>query len=425
MDFNTLLNRFGISSENFINQDNEPIPTENGFMYEVEQRKDFHVCPKCGSVHANILGYFYTETKCNQNENFTDVLRIKKVRFECMDCGKTYSNEIKGIEPYSKVSNQVKQFILNDFTKPLTFSDIAARYGLTRQRIIQLFDSNIKIVPRRPMPEILCIDEIHFCEEFEQKYCCVLYDFEKKEIVDIIKNRQMPYLREYFSNIPIDERKKTKVFISDMYDGYATVCSNYFPNATHVVDMFHIITQLTRAVNQIRVNTMNTCCEKGSYLNNFMKTNWKLFLCRQEKIPDKTYTYMKTGQIFHFDDLIFESIKLNPKLWSGYNALQDLFHFPRMSTFFEAQKFMEFLSNKLINSGSELLKKVGETYHRWRVEIANAFSVQFKGLYYTNAIAECINNQLKTIIKSAYGYHNFDRFRKRAMLIITYSKKPK
>ncbi|MBQ7223142.1 MAG: transposase [Erysipelotrichaceae bacterium] len=40
----------------------------------------------------------------------------------------------------------------------------------------------------------------------------------------------------------------------------------------------------------------------------------------------------------------------------------------------------------------------------------------------TNAIAESLDNQLKTIIKSAYGYHNFERFRKRALLIITYGK---
>ena len=423
MDFNTLLNRFGISSENFINQENEPIPFKEGFIYEVEQRHDNHVCPNCGSTHSRITGYFYTETKCTQNENIKDILRIKKVRFRCMDCGRTYSNKIQGITSRSSISNQVSQFIMNDFARPLTFADIAKKYGLSRQRVLQLFDDKVKVVFRREMPEVLCIDEIHFTEEYDQKYCCVLYDYERKEIVDIIMNRQMPYLREYFSQIPLNERQKTKVFISDMYDGYATVCANYFPNAVHVVDMFHIVTQLVRAVNQLRVNTMNGFTEKGSPCYNFMKSNWKYFLCRSEKIPNKRYTYLKTGEVFTYDDLVFESIKLNEKLWTGYNALQDLFHFPRASTFSEAENFIKFLSNKLINSGSELLKKVGETFHRWRIEIANAFTAQFKGLYYTNAIAECINNQLKTIIKSAYGYHNFQRFRKRAMLIITYSKK--
>ena len=48
------------------------------------------------------------------------------------------------------------------------------------------------------------------------------------------------------------------------------------------------------------------------------------------------------------------------------------------------------------------------------------FARNQSGKHYTNGIAESINNQLKTITKSAYGYRNFDRFRKRAMMIITY-----
>ena len=45
MDFNIFLNRFGISSENFVNKENEPIPFSEGYIYEVEQRRDIHVCP--------------------------------------------------------------------------------------------------------------------------------------------------------------------------------------------------------------------------------------------------------------------------------------------------------------------------------------------------------------------------------------------
>ena len=62
--------------------------------------------------------------------------------------------------------------------------------------------------------------------------------------------------------------------------------------------------------------------------------------------------------------------------------------------------------------------------HKWRYEIANGFNKKQIEIRYTNAIAEGLNNQLKTIIKSAYGYHNFDRFRKRAMLIMIYKNKP-
>lgn len=425
MDFNTLLFRFGVSPDNFINEDNAPIPIANGFIYEVEQSKGDRQCPFCNSKNVRITGYYYTETNCSNSENIADLLRIKRVRFLCKECGKTYSPRIKGIDRYSTVSKQVERFILNDFTKPLTFADIAKRYGLTRQRVIQMFDDKVRYVPRRPMPRVLCIDEIRFSEEPDQSYCCVLYDFEGKEIVDIIRNRRIPYLREHFSSIPQKERENTKVFISDMYDAYATISGQYFPKAVHVIDKFHVIAQLSRAVNGLRVIAMNSIKDSKDEwpYYYFMKSNWKSYLGRQEEVPNKTYVYKRTGEAFHYDDLLFGSLKLNGKLWTGYLALQDLLHHSYCSSFDETLAFVEFLSQKLRNAKSELLNKVGQTYHKWRYEIANAFTKDAKRNRWTNSIAECINNQLKTIIKSAYGYRNFERLRKRAMMIITYSKK--
>ena len=142
MDFNTLLSRLGISPDNFINKDNEPISFENGFIYDVEQTKENRTCPYCHENASVVIGYYVTETNCSESENLKDILRIKHTRFRCKKCGKTYSPEIKGIERYSKISKQVEQFIINDFTKPLTFADIANRYGLTKQRIIQIFDES-------------------------------------------------------------------------------------------------------------------------------------------------------------------------------------------------------------------------------------------------------------------------------------------
>lgn len=58
----------------------------------------------------------------------------------------------------------------------------------------------------------------------DSPYCCILYDHNKREIVDIIKSRQLPYLNEYFNAIPGSERNNVKYFVSDMYDGYKNVC---------------------------------------------------------------------------------------------------------------------------------------------------------------------------------------------------------
>lgn len=421
MDFNTLLLRLGIDSACFENRLNDPIKTEKGFIYEVEQRKDIRICPKCGKENATINDYDYVEINCSETSHITDTLRIKKVRFMCKNCNSTFTPVINGIDPYTKVSNQTREMIVKDFFSKMTFSDIAKRYSLTTARVLQIFDEEIKLVPRRPMPRVLCIDEIKFSEEHNQKYCCVLYDFDKKEIVDIIRNRQLPYLEEYFSNIPEKERKNVKYFISDMYDAYHTVQKRYFPHAIHIVDLFHVITQLTNAVNRIRTAAMKNM-PQGSLEYNFMKAHWSLFLCRKENVPDKYYTSRKTGISYHYDELIDLCIKTSPDLLEAYNTLQDLFHYHQKYTYKKALSFIGYMSNRLLASHNDILRSVGRTYHKWREEIARSFSFTTNGIRLTNAIAESINNHIKTIIKAAYGYHNFERFRKRAMLIITYKK---
>lgn len=170
------------------------------------------------------------------------------------------------------------------------------------------------------MPEAMCIDEIKFSEELDQKFVCVLYDFNKREIVDLIKNRQSPYLNEYFSAISINELNKVKYFISDMYDAYSTICHCYFKKAIQIVDLFHVIRVLTTAINQLRVRTMNTEVSKGSPEYNFMKSRWKYFICRTSKIPDKFYTHKKTGEVIHYDDLVFRCCRKNHILLGGYNV---------------------------------------------------------------------------------------------------------
>lgn len=424
MNFNTILFRLGLDPNDFINEDDEPIKTKEGFIYEVKQRTDLRCCPCCKGNNVIINDYNYVEINCSETDHIKDTLRIKKVRFKCKNCNKTFTPSLRGIERYSKISNQTFEMIVKDFYKLISFSSIAFKYGITRQRVLQIFDKVINFVPRKTMPFVLCVDEIKFNEEYDQKYACVLYDHDRKEIVDIIKNRQLGYLYEYFDKIPEKERKNTKYFVSDMYDGYKTVHKKYFYSAIHIVDIFHVITQLSRAVNKIRVKVMNEL-GKGSIEYSFMKSKWKYFLCRRENIPDKYFTYKATGEIYHFDQMIDRCIIKDNIFLEGYNILQDLFHYYLNSTFTESLNLIDSICERLFLTGNELLEDVGYTYKKWRIEIANGFARNQSGKHYTNGIAESINNHLKTIIKTAYGYHNFNRFRKRAMIILTYKKNPR
>lgn len=423
MNFNTFLLTLGLNPDDFVDKLIDPIPYKDGFIYELEQKDDDRICPYCNSSNIYKKEFMDVVVRSNHNNQDIDYIRIRKIRYRCNDCNKTFTKKLKGIDAYNKIDGKTKRLILNELFEPNSFSSIAKKYHVTTQTVINIFDDLVKYVPRRSIPEVLCIDEIHFDDEEDQKYSAVLTDFNNREIVDIIKSRQMPYLREYFSSIPLKEREKTKVFISDMYEAYDTICRQYFPHAIHIIDLFHVISQLTNAINRIRVQVMNTKTSKGMVEHNFMKQRWQYFLCRKSKIPNKFYTVKSTGEVIHYDDLVFRCIKLRFDLWEGYECLQELFSYSEYFTYEEALNFIERIIIKLEKTNNDLLKKVAQTYRHWRYEIANGFDKKSRRMKYTNAIAEGLNNQLKTILKNAYGYHNFERFRKRAMLIMTYKHK--
>ena len=72
-------------------------------------------------------------------------------------------------------------------------------------------------MPRRTLPQYLCIDEKYFEGDTDGKYCVVLSDFFSGEIIDVLENRQMPYLDEYFKNISSKERSDVFLLLALPY----------------------------------------------------------------------------------------------------------------------------------------------------------------------------------------------------------------
>jgi len=89
----------------------------------------------------------------------------------------------------------------------------------------------------------------------------------------------------------------------------------------------------------------------------------------------------------------------------------------RTDPFQEAWTFICHIAERPTVSGNGILKKAGRSYREWTAEIANGTARNQTGRRYTNSIGESDSNHLKTIIKTAYGYRNFERFRKRAQII--------
>ena len=424
MYLNTFLYMFGLDPDNFVNELVEPFKSDDGtVIYNLRQRTDIRICPECGCLNAEINDYNYTETSFTTNDGKPTVIRIKKVRFKCRECSKTFTPEIKGVERYSKISSQVRKLIINEFYKQKSFSIIARDYHLSATEVMRIFDQEFPYIRRGLLPTALCIDEIGFKTE-DGSYASILYDHDKKVVVDVIRNRKLDYLRNYFNHCSFKERIGVKYFISDLYEGYKTIKEEYFRDAIHIADMFHVIKLLRDEISRLRIETYKNYTDEGDPERGFMKNHWEYFEKYLDvKLAHKDYYCKKENYTYTTWKMMERCLKFNQTFWDAYACLQDFYEYWSCKDFETAINFIELIAKKLKRCGDDGLTRVAETYHKWRVEIANAITCKNEqGKRYSNGPAEGLNNAIKTIIKDANGYKNFERFRKRILLVLNKRK---
>ena len=426
MNSNTFLKMFGLNPDDFEPSKEGLIECEYGYMIDLVQKvdKEKRICPKCGSTKCYSKGHYFGNYVDYAPDDGEYVFNITRKRLKCSICGHSFTPPLKGLLPYSILTRNIENKIIEDLKTKTTFASIAKRHRVSVSYIIKVFDQVYTFVPRGNLPEILCIDEFYFSRKADYKYCCCLVDFQKRELLDIIQSRQKPFLDEYFDSISFKERSNVKYFVSDMYDGYAFVKNKYFKDAIHVIDLFHVISLVTNALNSVRLSVAKNRSE-DDYLKKFMKNKWDLFLCKYEKVPDKYYSPQDDdGVVYNYKDLIIDCLKLDMDFWDGWSVLQDLLHYKWYGTYEESYNFIFWISKRLQDTGNKTLQDVGKSYYKWRYEIANGFVKNKYHIHISNGIAECINNNIKTVIKLSYGYRNFQRFRKRCLLMYLYNKKP-
>ena len=393
-----------------------PIESDEGFVYEAWEAKKAIPCPACGSLSCKIKAHYTADIRLRSDIMKSETLICHRIKYICKDCRKTYTRPLSGAMVGRSITYLERATILSELNSGDTFDRVAKAHAISKTEAIRLFDKAYPEVKRRGLPKILLIDEFRFETEFS-KYCCHLVDFEASQTVDVIRSRQKAYLDEYFAGIDESERKRVKVLVTDMYDEYAALARQWLPNARVVADRFHVVKQLTEAVNKLRVIAMNRN-ERDTLAYNFMKSRWRVFLMRGSDIPDRRYTRKSDGASWHFDELVKHCLSLDADLANAYDCLQDLYRYMRVEgTFDGARANIGFIATKLENCGCEILTKVAATYRKWELAIARGLAKNEFGMVFTNAKMEAANDVAQTMIDAAYGYQNFERFRKRFLLM--------
>ena len=165
-------------------------------------------------------------------------------------------------------------------------------------------------------------------------------------------------------------------------------------------------------MSRVRVQIMNQFHRK-SHEYKAIKRYWKLIQQDSRKLSDKRF-YRPTFRMHLTNKEILDKLlSYSEDLKDHYNLYQLLlFHFQNK----EPEKFFRLIEDNL-KQIHPLFQTVFKTFLKDKEKIVNALQ-----LPYSNAKLEATNNLIKLIKRNAFGFRNFENFKKRIFIALNIKK---
>ena len=359
-----------------------------------------HVCPCCKQKTTYI--HDYRERKIKDVSAFGKHVTLihNHRRYVCKHCGKRFSEDNSFAPKYYRVTLRLINEIFKKAESERSFTSIAEEVNLSVSTVIRFFDMLAYDTPQE-LPRALSIDEFKG-NTGKEKYQVIITNPDDGTVLDILPDRKQSHLISYIKQWEREDRNKVKFFVSDMWKPYAELSEAYFKQAIQLVDKYHYVRQVIWAFERVRKKIQKKYGKENRLL---FKHSKRVLTMRRNKL--KPEQLEKVEYLLYFND----------DLRSAY-YLKELFY--EILDCEDKTKGKELLSKWILIAQNSRLKDYQDcatTLQNWSKSIFNTFDYP-----YTNGFTEGCNNKIKVLKRNAYGYRNFNRFRKRILHMFNYKK---
>ena len=353
-------------------------------------------CPYCKSKTTKIKDYRIQVIKDIPIRFKTTLLSYRKRRYQCKECGKTFYEKAHFLPKRARKTTRVTEFIVDRLKTKQSMKDIAQDANVSVNTVSRVLPS--LAVSAKHLPEVLCIDEFKG-NTGHYKYQVSLMDGKTRKPIDIIECRYKTHLLDYFNNFSLQERKRVKYVVIDLWKTYKDLANTYFRNAKVRADKFHFVRYSTEALDSIRKQVQDKLPRAE---RKYFKHSRKLLLSRYDKLKDEKQK----------EELNYILINYSENLRIAYREKEEMLKIIQMT---DKVKAIESLNNwvkRNLECGIPALQNCAKTYFNWITEIRNALKVP-----YSNGPMEGFNNKIKTLKRVAFGFRNFTHFKARILLM--------
>lgn len=223
-------------------------------------------------------------------------------------------------------------------------------------------------------------------------YATVVYQINqgRKRLLWVGEKRTAKTLLKFFRWLGKERSAAIEFVASDMWKAYLKVIARKIPRAIHVLDRFHIMTHLNKAIDQVRAAEAKEMKRRG--LEPLLhKSRWCL-LKRPVNLTEK-----QEGKL--------ESLlPYNLRTVKAYLMKEEFQQFWEYVSAHWAGLFLDAWCRRAMYSKIEPVKKVARMLRGHRELILNWFRAKKE---FSSGVVEGLNNKAKLSTKMAYGYGTF------------------
>src|ERR1700682_6466989 len=234
------------------------------------------------------------------------------------------------------------------------------------------------------------VDEIQYAKG--HKYLTLVYQIEidVTRLLWVGRERTIESFRGFFTVIGDELASKIVFVCSDMWELYLKVIREKCSEAHHILDRFHIVAKMNKALDEVRAAECRRMASEGR-APVLKKSRW-LLLKREENL--------KTEQRFRLRDLLRYNLK-TVRAYLLKEAFQQLWEYNSPEW---AGRFLDQWCRQVMRSRIAPMKKIARSMREHRELILNYFRAQ---KLLSSGVVEGLNNKAKVTMRKSYGFRTY------------------
>lgn len=207
-------------------------------------------CPACGVADPGIHRFGKRENvfaDLPHHGKRTEIV-VERQRYRCKECGSAFLEPLPDMDPDHDATQRMVSWIEQQALRR-PFAQVAKEVEVgesTVRRIFLAFTARMNAQYRAKAPKWLGIDEIHLLGRPR----AVFTNLQRRYLIDMLEDRSQAVVTNYLLHLP--RREQTEVVAIDMWRPYKTAVNAAMPQASVVIDKFHVLRTATSGLEGVR-----------------------------------------------------------------------------------------------------------------------------------------------------------------------------